>query len=55
MIVIAGALSGAILGWLAARKRGGTRWDIAQYAAAYAIALALLGLFVTILLDRTLL
>ena len=55
MIVIGGALLGVILGWVAARTRGGTRWDIAQYATSYAIALALAGLVITILLDRTVL
>ena len=55
MIVIAGAVTGALWGALAARKRGGSRWDIAQYATSGAIALALAGLVVTLLLDRTVL
>ncbi len=52
MIVIAGLLFGALFGALRARKRQGTGFDIAQYAAAHAILFALLGLFVTILIDK---
>ena len=54
MFVFSGLLLGAVLGGLQARKRGGARLDIAQYAAAFAIAGAILGLFVTIFLDRML-
>lgn len=52
MIVIAGLLFGALLGAVRARARGGNRLDIAQYAAAHAIAFALLGLFATLMIDR---
>ena len=52
MIVIAGLLFGALLGALRARKRQGTGFDIAQYAAAHAILFSLVGLFVTILIDK---
>lgn len=52
MIVIAAALVGAILGALNARRRGGRAADIAQYAAAHAIFLALLGLVATIIVER---
>ncbi|UOA27033.1 apolipoprotein acyltransferase [Pseudosulfitobacter sp. DSM 107133] len=52
MIVIATALIGAITGGLTARRRKGNRLDIAQYAAGYAIAFALVGLVVTVLIDR---
>lgn len=52
MIVLAGALAGAAYGAWLARKRGGTRADIAQYAAGYGIAFAILGLFVTLFLAR---
>lgn len=54
MIVIAGALLGASWGAWLARSRGGKPADMAQYAAAFAIAFALLGLFVTIFIDRSL-
>lgn len=53
MIVIAAAIIGAFLGWRRAGKLGGTRRDRAQYAAGFGIALALLGLFATVILDRT--
>ncbi|MEX0319075.1 MAG: apolipoprotein acyltransferase [Ruegeria sp.] len=52
MIVIVLALLGAVLGGLTARKRNGTRADIAQYAAGYAIAFALAGMIATLVLHR---
>jgi len=52
MIVIAAALTGGALGAWRARKRGGTGADMAQYAAAHAIAFGLLGLFAGIAADR---
>ncbi|WP_171174193.1 apolipoprotein acyltransferase [Ruegeria sp. HKCCD8929] len=52
MIVIVLALLGAVLGGLTARKRNGTRADIAQYAAGYAIAFALVGMIATLVLHR---
>lgn len=52
MIVIGGFLIGAVLGTLTAKRRGGKRLDILQYAAGYAIAFTLLGLFATIFIDR---
>ena len=53
MIYIPAAVIGALLGGYTARKRGGNRLDIAQYATAFAIAFGLLGLIATIILDRT--
>ncbi|WP_323005486.1 hypothetical protein [Pseudorhodobacter sp.] len=52
MIVLGGLLLGAIFGASLARKRGGKLLDILQYAAAFAIACGLLGLFVTIIVAR---
>lgn len=52
MIVIGGLGLGAVLGALAARRRGGKGADMAQYAAGYGIALGLLGLLVTVILER---
>ncbi|WP_028031393.1 hypothetical protein [Gemmobacter nectariphilus] len=52
MIILAGLLLGALWGGWLARKRKGSRLDIAQYAAAFGIAFAILGLFATVLLDR---
>lgn len=54
MIVIAGVLIGAIWGGLVARRRKGNGFDIAQYAAGYGIAFGLVGLFVTIFVERML-
>ncbi|GGH19826.1 PEP-CTERM protein-sorting domain-containing protein [Cribrihabitans marinus] len=54
MIYLSMGLLGAILGGMTAKRRKGSRADIAQYAAVYGIAFAMLGLIVTVLLDRTL-
>lgn len=54
MIVIAGLVFGALGGALLAKKRGGKPLDIAQYAAGFAIAFGLLGLFATLILDTML-
>ncbi len=54
MIVIAGLLLGTVTGALIARKHGGKPMDMLQYAAGYGIAFALLGLFLTIMLERSL-
>jgi hypothetical protein len=54
MIVIAAALLGALIGGLTARKRGGNRLDIAQYAAGYAMAFIVVGLIATVIIDRVL-
>ncbi|WP_170414094.1 hypothetical protein [Ruegeria atlantica] len=53
MVVVLGmALLGAILGGLKARKRNGSGADIAQYAAGYGIAFALVGLILSLILVR---
>ncbi|WP_169794823.1 hypothetical protein [Ruegeria profundi] len=53
MVVVLGmAILGAILGAITARKRKGSGADIAQYAAGYGIAFALLGLVLSLLLVR---
>lgn len=52
MIVIVMALIGVTIGIVKARKRGGNRKDIAQYAAGYGLALLILGMFLTVLIDR---
>jgi len=54
MIVIVAFIAGAATGWLTARKRGGNRLDKLQYAAAFAIAFALAGLFATVIVERML-
>lgn len=52
MLVIGGAVLGAALGAIAARRKGGNRLDMLQYAAACAIALAIVGLFATVFIHR---
>ncbi len=52
MIVIAGAILGAVIGGSLAARRKGNRWDIAQYSAVYAIAFSLLGLIATIVIEK---
>ncbi len=52
MILLGSGILGAVLGISNARKRKGNRLDMAQYGAAYAIAFMILGLFVTIAIDR---
>jgi len=54
VIILAASIVGAILGALLARKRRGNRLDMIQYAAGFAIAFALLGLFASIFLARIL-
>ena len=48
MLVIAGFTCGVVVGAIVAIKKGGNKFDIAQYAAGYGIAIAILGLFATI-------
>jgi hypothetical protein len=52
MIVLAAALFGGIYGAFLAKRREGTKLDMAQYAAGFGIAFGLLGLFLTILVER---
>ncbi|PRZ46411.1 hypothetical protein [Epibacterium scottomollicae] len=54
MIVILSFLLGAAIGAFKARKRGGNVADMLQYGAVYAIIFGIVGLFVTIVIDRTL-
>lgn len=52
MIILAFAVLGIFLGITNARKRKGNRLDMAQYAAGYGIAFVLLGILVTIIIER---
>ena len=52
MIVLIAALLGALIGGFTARKRGGNRLDILQYAAGYALAFVIVGMIATVLIDR---
>jgi cytochrome c biogenesis protein CcdA len=52
MIVIGGIVLGILIGAYTAKKNGGGRLDMAQYAAGYGIAFALVGLIATISISR---
>ncbi len=52
MYVIAGLILGALLGGMTAKRRGGRPLDIAQYAAVYALIFAVIGIFITVALNR---
>ncbi|WP_171129983.1 MULTISPECIES: hypothetical protein [unclassified Ruegeria] len=52
LVVLGMAILGAALGAMAARKRNGNKADMAQYAAGYGIAFALLGLILSLILVR---
>jgi uncharacterized membrane protein YfcA len=52
MIVILGAILGAVTGAMVARKRKGNRADMLQYGAVYAMAFAVLSLFLTLMIHR---
>ena len=52
MIYIILGIIGALIGGVTAKRRKGAPADIAQYAVVYFIAFALVGLLLTVLLDR---
>ncbi|KPQ07227.1 MAG: Protein of unknown function (DUF456) [Rhodobacteraceae bacterium HLUCCA12] len=54
MIIIAGIVIGGLWGAFNARRRSGTRLDIAQYTAVGAIIGAIIGMFATVGLERIL-
>ena len=54
MIILLAAIAGAAIGGTIAKRRKGQWPDILQYATVYAMAFALVGLFATLLLGRTL-
>lgn len=53
MLTLIGFFAGLVFGWRRAAKRGGNRLDKLQYAAGHAIAFAIAGLALAILLART--
>lgn len=53
MIVIAGLILGGLLGDFRARRAGGNGKDRAQWAAVHALIFALLGLVVSVIIDRS--
>ena len=52
MIVIVLGIFGGLYGGILAQKRGGNRKDIAQYAAGYGMAFMIVGMILTVLIDR---
>jgi hypothetical protein len=54
MIIIISGILGALIGGFKAQKRQGNWKDIAQYAAGFGIAFMIVGLLVTVLIDRML-
>lgn len=54
MIVLICVIAGGVYGFWRARRRRGNGFDIAQYAAVFAIIGAIIGLFVTIGVERLL-
>jgi len=52
MIIIAAAVIGIALGAATAGRRGGKLPDLLQYGAGYGIAFSLLGVVVTIIVQR---
>lgn len=54
MIILLGAILGVIFGAYTARRRKGKLADILQYAFVYGMLFALIGLFVSIYINRSL-
>jgi hypothetical protein len=52
MFVFGGMLIGAVLGGMTAQRRGGRPLDIAQYAAGYGILFAVIGVALTVAINR---
>lgn len=52
MIAIVSALIGGLFGYIRAKRRGGNRLDLLQFAAVHALIFAILGLFITIFIER---
>lgn len=52
MIVITSLIAGAVFGTFSARRRGGNRLDMLQYGAVFAIVFGLLGMFVTLAIEK---
>ena len=50
---LTGFLIGAVVGALRAKARGGTGKDMLQWGASFAILFALIGLFVLIFVQRS--
>jgi hypothetical protein len=53
MVILIAMLAGAVFGGLRAKRRKGTLADILQYAVVHALIFALVALFASLILDRT--
>lgn len=54
MIVIASMLAGAVTGAYTAKRKHGNLADILQYGGVFAILFGLLGLFLTVFIEKML-
>jgi hypothetical protein len=54
MVILAGLVLGVLIGTVTAKRRGGKTLDILQYGAGFGIAFCLIGVFLTIVLERSL-
>lgn len=54
MVIIGLFVIGAILGVVHQKRRGGSRLDMAQYGAVWALIGAIIGMFATIGIERML-
>jgi hypothetical protein len=54
MIIAAGLILGVLTGAFTAKRRSGNKLDMLQYSAGYGIAFCLIGVIVTIALERSL-
>ncbi len=52
MFVIISVILGVLYGAFIAKKKGGTRLDMAQYAGTYAILFGIIGLFLMVAITR---
>ncbi|MCB1345297.1 MAG: hypothetical protein H6900_11905 [Rhodobacter sp.] len=52
MFIFAGFLIGAVWGGIFARRKGGERLDIVQYAAVWGLIGAILGTVLTVVIQR---
>ena len=52
MIIIATLVLGGLYGLVRARRLNGNRADQVQYALAFALAFAIIGLLLTVFIDR---
>ncbi len=52
MIVLGAAIFGILLGVMTARSRKGNKKDMAQYGAGFGLFFVILGVILTIIVDR---